>query len=132
MNPMIMLRGGNILQPLIKNEPKWGMRLVYKLVGPYMFKDYPYKEAYFLEQAKRIREVVNCNMIYVGGASSNDSFEKIMAAGFDFIQLGRTLLADPDLPKQAAEQSNFVSRCNHCNGCIGTIEHPKGIHCTEF
>ena len=45
-----------------------------------------------------IRERVHCNMIYVGGASTNASFERLMAEGFDFIQLGRTLLSDPFLP----------------------------------
>jgi 2,4-dienoyl-CoA reductase-like NADH-dependent reductase (Old Yellow Enzyme family) len=71
-------------------------------------------------------------MIYVGGASSNASFNRLMAEGFDFIQLGRSLLADPALPKLALANSEFVSRCNHCNECVSTIESPQGIHCTQF
>jgi hypothetical protein len=42
------------------------------------------------------------------------------------------LLADPALAKLALANSAFVSRCNHCNECVSTIESPQGIHCTQF
>lgn len=132
MNPMIMFRGGNMYKPMLAAEKNLLMRMMIRLVGPRLFKDYPYEELYFLEQAKRIREKVQCNMIYVGGASTNESFEQLMREGFDFIQLGRTLLSDPDLPKQAQANVNYQSRCLHCNECVATIEHPQGIHCTRF
>lgn len=132
MNPMIMFRGGNILLGMLKTEKSLIMRLILRLAGKSMFKDYPYHELYFLEQAKRIRDAVSCKMIYVGGASSNASFATLMAQGFDFIQLGRTLLSDPDLVNSAKLNADFVSRCTHCNDCVSTIESPQGIHCTQF
>ena len=132
MNPNIMFRGGNILQPMLKAEKSPLMKLLMRLSGPVIFKNYPYEEMYFLEHARRIRDVVQCNLIYVGGASNNDSFSRLMQEGFDFIQLGRTLLSDPDLPLQAQHNANYKSRCNHCNECVATIEHEKGIHCTQF
>lgn len=132
MNPMIMFRGGNILQPMLKAEKNPVMKLLLRLSGPTMFKNYEYKELYFLEQAKRVREAVQCNMIYVGGASTNESFETLMREGFDFIQLGRTLLSDPNLPNQAQQRNEYKSRCLHCNECVATIDSPKGIHCTRF
>lgn len=132
MNPMIMFRGGNLLQPMLKAEKNPLMRLMLRLAGPRLFKDYPYQELYFLEQAKRLRDVVSGNLIYVGGASTAQSFATLMASGFDFIQLGRSLLSDPDLPRQAAANSDYKSRCLHCNECVATIEHPMGIHCTRF
>lgn len=132
MNPMIMFRGGNIYRPLLRAEKNPLMKTMIMLAGPVMFRNYPYQELYFLEQAKRIRAKVNCNMIYVGGASTNTSFERLMRDGFDFIQLGRTLLSDPDLPRQATIHPDYKSRCLHCNECVATIEHPNGIHCTRF
>ncbi len=132
MNPMIMFRGGNIFKPMLVAEKNLLMKLIILMAGPIMFKNYPYHELYFLEQAKRIREKVKCNMIYVGGASTNESFEQLMQEGFDFIQLGRSLLSDPDLPIKAKADANFKSRCLHCNECVATIEHPNGIHCTRF
>ena len=68
----------------------------------------------------------------MGGACSNEGFAELMARGFDFIQLGRALLSDPDLPLQARENPGFRSRCLHCNECVATIEHPRGVHCTRF
>ncbi|MEE2733388.1 MAG: NADH:flavin oxidoreductase [Pseudomonadota bacterium] len=132
MNPMIMFRGDSFLPPMLKAEPNPLMRMMLRLSGPFIFKSYPYEELYFLEQAKRIREAVQCNLIYVGGASSNDSFARLMQEGFDFIQLGRTLLSDPDLPQQAQSSEHYASRCLHCNECVATIEHPAGIHCPRF
>lgn len=132
MNPMIMFRGDNILPPMLKAETDWKMRFILRMAGPALFRNYEYHELYFLEHAKRIREAVKCNVIYVGGASTNESFEHLMREGFDFIQLGRSLLSDPDLPNQAAMDASYKSRCLHCNECVATIEHPKGIHCTRF
>lgn len=132
MNPMIMFRGGNMYKPMLAAEKNLLMKLMIRIAGPRLFKDYPYEELYFLEQAKRIREKVQCNMIYVGGASTNESFEQLMREGFDFIQLGRSLLSDPDLPRLAKANAGYKSRCLHCNECVATIEHPNGIHCTRF
>lgn len=132
MNPMLMFRGNSIFQPMLKAEKSPLMRMMLRLAGPRLFREYPYEELYFLEQARRIREAVQCKLIYVGGASNNNSFATLIREGFDFIQLGRTLLSDPDLPLTARATHNFRSRCVHCNECVATIEHPAGIHCTRF
>lgn len=131
-NPMLMFRGDSILPALLKHEKNRWMRLIYKLMGKRMFPSMPYRELYFLEQAKRVREAVSCKMIYIGGASNAESFARALEAGFDFIQLGRTLLADPGLPEQLAADPTFKSRCTHCNACVGTIESDRGIHCPVF
>jgi len=132
MNPMIMFRGDSALKPMLKAEKNWLMKLILKLVGPSMFKNYPYEELYFLKHAERLRQAVNCEVIYIGGASTNESFAKLMDDGFNLLQLGRGLLADSDLVNEAAKSETYKSRCVHCNECIATIEHPNGIHCTRF
>lgn len=132
MNPMLMFRGDNMLPAMLKYEKSWLMRLILRLAGPIMFRSYPYEELYFLEYSKRIKDAVNCKMVYVGGASTNASFKRLMQHGFDFIQLGRSLLSDPDLVKRSRENVNFKSRCIHCNECVGTIGHNDGIHCPRF
>ena len=132
MNPMIMFRGDNMLPALLKYEKSWVMKLILRLSGPFMFRNYPYKELYFLEYSQRIKAAVQCKMIYVGGASTNESFEKLMRHGFDFIQLGRSLLSDPNLPQLSQQSQYYKSRCTHCNECVGTIGHDDGIHCPRF
>ena len=64
-----------------------------------------------------------------------------MVEGFDFIQLGRALLFDPDMPINVQEcvresfQEGFqesrayASGCTHCNRCATLIEAPGGIEC---
>ncbi len=132
MNPMLMFRGDSILPALLRYERKRIMRLLLRLMGKKMFPTLPFYDMYLLQQAKRIRDAVKCKMIYIGGATSGENLTEILNAGFDFIQLGRTLLADPDLPNKLAFTPNFRSRCNHCNQCVGTIESPQGIHCPMF
>ena len=132
MNPMIMFRGDSILQPMLRAEKNHLMKLMLRIAGPRLFKNYPYHELYFLEHAKRLRDAVDCNMIYVGGASTNESFATLMREGFDFIQLGRSLLSDPDVPIKAQQSLDYKSNCVHCNECVATIEHVDGIHCPRF
>ncbi|WP_373082048.1 NADH:flavin oxidoreductase [Zhongshania sp.] len=132
MNPMLMFRGDSILPALLKYERNRIMRFLLRLMGKKMFPALPFYDMYLLEQAKRIRAVVKCKLVYIGGATSGDNFTEILGAGFDFIQLGRTLLADPDLPQKLAVDPSYKSRCTHCNLCVGTIESPQGIHCPQF
>ncbi len=136
MNPMIMFRGDNILKPMLKAEKNLLMKLILRMSGKQLFRNYKYEELYFLEPALRIREAVDCNVIYIGGASTSDSFETLMGHGFNFVQLGRSLISDPNFINQLSDSIQRgkpgKSRCLHCNECVATIEHPMGIHCTRF
>ena len=129
MNPMLLFRGDSIVDGLIEHEKNPLMKLGLKLVGPKLFKEYPYEELYFIEQAKRIRERVQCKVVYIGGVSTSKSIETAMAAGFDFIQLGRGLLYDPDFVKNAEKNPDYVNGCTHCNRCATLIDAPGGIRC---
>ncbi len=129
MNPMLLFRGDSMLPGLLAQEKsrlmRWGMRLA----GKSMFKEYPYEETYFLEQARRLRERVQCGVCYIGGVCSSESIARVMSDGFDFIQLGRGLIFDPDFPKRAAADPAHVNGCTHCNRCATLIEAPGGILC---
>lgn len=131
MNPMLLFRGESLAPGLIKHEKSRVMRLGIRLAGPFFFKSYPYRELYFLEHAQRIRDRVQCGVCYIGGVCTNDSIRKVMAAGFDFIQLGRALIFDPDFPKQAQAHADYQNGCSHCNQCATLIEAPGGVYCVE-
>lgn len=129
-NPMLLFHGDSILPGLIAQEKSFLMRVGLRVMGPMIFKDYPYRETYLLENALRFRErVKRAAVCYIGGVSSNQSIAKVMAAGFDFIQLGRALLYDPDFAKNAQTQADYVNGCTHCNLCATLIEAPGGIYC---
>ena len=129
MNPMLMFRGDSIVNGMIKQEKNWLMKLGLKFMGPKMFKEYPYEEIYFIEQAKNIVDRVKCKVVYIGGVCTSDGIEQIMSAGFDFIQIGRGLIFDPDFVKNAQAKPNYKNGCNHCNECASLIEAPGGIRC---
>jgi 2,4-dienoyl-CoA reductase-like NADH-dependent reductase (Old Yellow Enzyme family) len=130
-NPMLLFRGKNIRDGIMRQQKSAFMKLGVRLAGSMLFKDYPYEELFFLEHSRRIRERVSCGVCYVGGAATGESFETLMREGFDFIQLGRALLFDPDLPKNAAGNVAYVNGCSHCNECAVLIEDPNGIRCVE-
>jgi 2,4-dienoyl-CoA reductase-like NADH-dependent reductase (Old Yellow Enzyme family) len=45
--------------------------------------------------------------------------------------VGRALIFDPDLPKNAAANAAYVNGCSHCNQCATLIEAPGGVICVE-
>jgi 2,4-dienoyl-CoA reductase-like NADH-dependent reductase (Old Yellow Enzyme family) len=128
-NPMVYFRGDTLDKGLIEVEKNPIMKLGLKLMGPKMFRYYPYEELYFLEDAKKIRDRVNCQMVYIGGCTDLESIEKVMAEGFDFIQLGRPLIKDPAFVNNAMADSNYTNGCTHCNRCATLIEAPGGVYC---
>jgi 2,4-dienoyl-CoA reductase-like NADH-dependent reductase (Old Yellow Enzyme family) len=128
-NPMVYFRGETLDKGLIEVETNPIMKLGLKLIGPRMFRYYPYEELYFLDDAKRVRDRVNCQMIYIGGCTDVASIEKVMAEGFDFIQMGRPLIKDPAFVKHAMADRNYKNGCTHCNRCASLIEAPGGVYC---
>jgi 2,4-dienoyl-CoA reductase-like NADH-dependent reductase (Old Yellow Enzyme family) len=131
-NPSYMMKGDNLLPGMLEFERNGLTRTLMRLAKPLMFRTYPYEPVYFFEHANRVKRAVKCKMVYVGGASSNADFARLMENGFDFIQLGRSVIADPDLPLRARKNEKYQSRCNHCNRCIGSIAAEEGIYCPEF
>ena len=128
-NPMVYFRGETLEKGLIEVEKNPIMKLGLKLIGPKMFRYYPYEELYFLEDAKRVRDRVNCQMIYIGGCTDVASIDKVMREGFDFIQLGRPLIKDPAFVNNAMADRNYKNGCTHCNRCASLIEAPGGVYC---
>ncbi|KYC29144.1 NADH:flavin oxidoreductase/NADH oxidase [Sterolibacterium denitrificans] len=130
MNPMLLFHGDSILPGMLRQEKNLLMQIGLRAVGPRLFRYYPYRETYLIENARRIRDKVKRGSVcYIGGVSSNESIAKVMGEGFDFIQLGRTLLFDPDFVKHAQADAAYVNGCNHCNLCATLIEAPGGIRC---
>ncbi|MEX1363293.1 MAG: hypothetical protein AB1Z98_09220 [Nannocystaceae bacterium] len=54
--------------------------------------------------------------------------ETAMADGFAFVQMGRALLADPDLVHRFERSESTRTRCTACNQCIATMDD-GGVRC---
>ena len=59
--------------------------------------------------------------ILPSGCGPAQTMTRIRGAGFDFIAMGRALLAEPDLLNRIQADAAVRSVCNHCNLCMPTI-----------
>ncbi|MDG2304099.1 MAG: NADH:flavin oxidoreductase [Candidatus Binatia bacterium] len=128
-NPMLMFRGPSIVHGMIEMERNPITRIGLRLIGPRMFKKYVYEELYLMDRARRVRDAVDCAVVYIGGCSTRESVDRAIQDGFDFVQIGRPLLFDPAFVRHAEADPGYVNGCTHCNRCVALIDHPDGIRC---
>lgn len=81
----------------------------------------PYKEAYFLDEAKLFRKELSMPLIYVGGVVSREKMEEVLDAGFTGLQMARALVHDTDFVNKLREGTVTCSGCRHSNYCIGRM-----------
>jgi len=120
LNPMYLFRGAAPRKEFAAVMPQ-PVRTGLKLVGKGFIKEYPYRDAYLLEKASKVRAAVNLPLILLGGVTSRAIADQAMAAGFQFVALGRALLREPDLINRMQAEPEHVSLCSHCNLCMPTI-----------
>ena len=123
VNPMYLFHGEVPLKEFagaFKPPISWGMRMT----GRKFLRDYPYREAYLLDLARKFRAELTMPLILLGGITNRETMDRAMAEGFEFVAMGRALLAEPDLINRikADGQGHTVkSICDHCNKCMPTI-----------
>jgi len=93
----------------------------------------PEGEAYFLPQARAIREVTaGLPLILVGGIRSPETVERILDEGVaDCFAMSRPLIREPDLPNRWARGERTRSPCVSCLGCFGPARRGEGIRCVD-
>ena len=123
-----LLRGGRPLARMIQVEPSAMQRFGMRLFGPLLVKQRPFEELFFLPLAKQVRQAVTLPLVLLGGAVSLANLDQAMNEGFDFVALGRALIADPDLVTRLERGEIERSRCNHCNECIVEMDR-GGVRC---
>ncbi|MDT5206030.1 MAG: hypothetical protein QOD34_2666 [Mycobacterium sp.] len=121
VNPMYLFHGDAPVKEFaraFKPPLRWGMRMT----GKKFLREYPYREAYLLRHAKRFRAELTLPLILLGGITNRETMDTAMAEGFQFVAMGRALLAEPDLINRIARDGTAVrSACTHCNRCMPTI-----------
>ena len=70
-------------------------------------------------------------MIYVGGCSTRESIERVLGEGFEFVQMGRALLRQPDFVNRMRQGEN-CSGCTHSNYCIARMYSLEMACHTQF
>lgn len=90
----------------------------------------PEKEAYNLPLARRIKEVVNCPVMVVGGFRSYEIAEKtVKENGMDYIAMARPLIRESDLANRWLQGDRSPARCISCNSCFMPGLEEGGIYC---
>ena len=71
----------------------------YRMTGNKFLREYPYQDAYLLRarDAMRFRKELTLPLILLGGVTNRETMDRAMADGFEFVAMGRALLAEPDL-----------------------------------
>lgn len=125
--PFFMMKGMTPHRDLISRQTDLLIKTGMIFFSRIMLKQYPYRELYFLEDALKVRESVSLPLVYVGGAVSLDGIERALGAGFDFVQMARPLLCEPDFINRIRRDPGHVSFCKTCGGdgpcntCVATM-----------
>jgi 2,4-dienoyl-CoA reductase (NADPH2) len=81
-----------------------------------------HEPAGFVKFAKAVRKAVDIPVIGVGRIEPAVGERSIAAGDFDFLAMGRKLLADPELPnKLAAGAEKTIRPCIYCYVCVSQI-----------
>jgi 2,4-dienoyl-CoA reductase-like NADH-dependent reductase (Old Yellow Enzyme family) len=94
-------------------------------------RDLAFRELYFLEASRVVRQAVRMPLAYIGGVKSLDNVQQLMEEGFDCIALARALIHDPALVANWRSGAVARSACDSCNGCVARIYDPAGVSCVH-
>ena len=92
-----------------------------------------YEEAYWLKHAEKIKEAIgDVPLILVGGMKYPQTISKILEENkADLISLCRSLIREPDFPKEMAEGRKDPAKCAFCNRCLMEIFN-KPLKCRSL
>ena len=119
--PMAVMRGLIPIYTMSYYSPHW-LRAFIRYCGPFMIRQFPFSECYFLEDAKKFREALQLPLIYVGGLVSREGIERALDSGFELVQMARALVNDPAFVNKLREGDAATrSECDHRNYCIARM-----------
>jgi 2,4-dienoyl-CoA reductase-like NADH-dependent reductase (Old Yellow Enzyme family) len=120
LNPMYLFKGDAPVREFTAAMPA-PVRPAVRLFARKLIRPYPYRDAYLLEGARKVRDAVGLPLILLGGITGKRVMDQAMAEGFQFVAMGRALLMEPDLINRIRQDATVTSRCVHCNKCMPTI-----------
>ncbi|MFI5315377.1 MAG: NADH:flavin oxidoreductase [Myxococcota bacterium] len=127
-SPFYLFRGRRPLVEMIAAEKSRLQKLALSYFGKSVIREYPWEEMFFLREAREVRAAVRMPLALLGGIVSRANVERAMDEGFDFVAMGRALIADPDLVRRMQEDPAARSRCTHCNVCVAEMDL-GGVRC---
>ncbi len=121
--PMYVMGGAFPVKAIAHYMPlrQWWLKLGVRLFGSMIAPSVPFRENYFLEDAKKFREALDLPLVYVGGAISRRGIDEIMDAGFEMVQIARALIRDTNFVNKLHDNEEHCSACEHVNFCVGRM-----------
>ncbi|MEJ2364625.1 MAG: NADH:flavin oxidoreductase [Deltaproteobacteria bacterium] len=87
-------------------------------------------EAYFADNARRIKVATRLLVMLVGGIRSFDLAEKLVQAGTaDYISMSRPLIREPDLINRWKSGDKSKAKCISDNGCFVEVFRGEPLRC---
>lgn len=126
--PLYLLRGKRPLKGMISVEKNPLQKMALAIFGPLVIRPFPFEELFFVGQAREMRRALDIPLILLGGVVSRDNLDQAMGEGFDFVAMGRALIAQPTLVRDFQEGRSERSRCIHCNECMVEMDR-DGVRC---
>lgn len=100
---------------------QWWLKLGVGMFGRMMIPSVPFREAYFLDDARHFREAVKLPLVYVGGLVSRTKIDEVLDAGFDCVAMARALINEPDFVNRMKNEGEERCACTHANYCIARM-----------
>jgi 2,4-dienoyl-CoA reductase-like NADH-dependent reductase (Old Yellow Enzyme family) len=125
-----MMRGNVPIWDYVKSEKNPVTKMGMALFGRFMVKEVPFTELFLFDQAKRIKDAVKIPVACIGGVCSVEDMDKAMKEGFEFIQIGRATIRDPNVIRKMQSGEITASDCDHCNRCVAAMA-AQGVMCVS-
>ncbi len=122
--PMYVMRGEMPIKTLTHYMNCWWLKAGVRMFGRMMIPSVPFKECYFLDDALKFRRELKLPLVYVGGIVNRGNIETVLGNGFEFVQMGRSLITQPDFVNRMREHDDdpcYGSGCEHKNYCIARM-----------
>lgn len=122
--PMYVMRGEMPIYSMTYYMKQLWLKYGVRMAGRFMIPTEPFKPLYFLDDARLFRRELKLPLIYVGGVVDRQGADRVLdEEGFDFIQMGRALLNEPDFVNRMRESGDANHRCgcDHVNYCIARM-----------
>ena len=120
--PMYVMRGQMPIHTMTHYMDQAWLKYAVRMFGDIMVPKHKFKPLYFLDQARLFRKELNMPLVYVGGVTSREEADKIIdEEGFEFLQMGRALLNEPDFVNKMKDEATHRCGCDHVNYCIARM-----------
>ncbi len=119
--PMYVMRGSMPIRTMTHYMTQWWLKIGVRMFGRMMVPSVPFREAYFLDDARQFRTAVKLPLVYVGGLVSRTKIDEVLDAGFECVAMARALINEPDFVNRMKDEGEERCGCTHANYCIARM-----------